>query len=140
MKQSSDVTTTMPTSDITDCGTQLYLHVLSIQPPQYDNDGIMIHSGDLGIYKGRYYLDEVTSTLKCFQGDETHLYGKHVRVRSVMFCRFTTKGNYCQACVGKPRSEISGVVDILFDQFRHKNLLSEGRGLFLDLLRTAKNA
>lgn len=50
---------------------------------------------------GKYYLDPETQELKLFTGDEKHLVGTKIKIRSVLSCIHPDPAGVCSTCYGK---------------------------------------
>ena len=84
----------------TDCGSTDYLlwHV----KPSIDDNGGLNYSGDLKHLVGKYYVDEETSSLKAIKVTDSHLYGKTIRLRSVIAgCNHPDPHGVCSVCFGE---------------------------------------
>lgn len=81
-----------------DCGSQQYL-AWHVRGDHYDNGGNKI-SGDLKNIRGKYYVKE-DGTLDWIRGDETHLIGKSIKLRSVLYCQHSDRYGVCDHCFGK---------------------------------------
>ena len=88
-----------------DCGSTDYL-LWRIKPPNKVN-GVVVYPGDLNFMVGKYYLDEETNTLKVLSKKDTHLYGKIVKIRSVIYCKHPNKHGVCKICFGQLADNIS---------------------------------
>ncbi|HXQ32672.1 MAG TPA: hypothetical protein VN843_01495 [Anaerolineales bacterium] len=82
-----------------DCGTTRYL-TWTIKPPVVTDRGHQIYGGDLSLMIGKFYLDEATGTLKNITGHEKHLYGKTIKLRSVIYCQERDPHKVCPTCFG----------------------------------------
>jgi hypothetical protein len=82
-----------------DCGSTDYIHWL-ILPPTKDEAGVTTYQGDLAYMAGKYYLDEETGNLKMIRGDDSTLYGKTLKIRSVLGCKHNDKHGVCAVCFG----------------------------------------
>ena len=89
-----------------DCGTDKYLQWRLTQPT-FDDKGKCIYAGDLTYMVGKYYLCESTGKLLEIRGDEKHLYGGTIKMRSVVFCKHPNKHNICSTCFGGLYANIS---------------------------------
>lgn len=84
----------------TDCGSMEYL-VWKVKPPLVEN-GKTVYDGDLKYIVGKYYLDEETNTLKSIIETDTFLYGKTIKIRSVVAgCAHPDPHGICSVCFGK---------------------------------------
>ena len=71
-----------------------------VRPPEYDNNGKKIYDGDLVNIVGKRYLDE-DGKEKIIRGDEEHLIGKFIRLRSAVYCSHRDKKAICSHCLGE---------------------------------------
>jgi len=55
---------------------------------------------ELKKFRGKYYLDEETNTLKMLEGNEVNLINKKIKVRSAHHCQLEDKTAICQKCLG----------------------------------------
>lgn len=69
-----------------DCGSQSYMDML-ITPQTLDN------------LKGIYYLKS-DGTLGCLTGNETHLHGEIIQIRTALGCRHEDASKICSTCLG----------------------------------------
>lgn len=80
-----------------DCGTEEY-EVFYIKPPDTGvKDG---YRGDLPNMVGKRYLNEETGKLEVIKATDTHLNGKHVKLRSPLKCKHADKSKVCSTCFG----------------------------------------
>ncbi len=89
-----------------DCGTDKHMS-WTIKPPQYDEAGAKVYSGDLEFMSGKYYLDETTGHYKIINGDDPSLYGKTLQIRSVLFCKHEDPHAVCEVCFGQLSRNVS---------------------------------
>jgi hypothetical protein len=83
-----------------DCGSQHYL-LFKVNSPVYEND-VCVFKGDLHHLKGKFYLDEITNTLKVISEKDSHLNNKMLKLRSVIAgCMHTDPHGVCATCFGK---------------------------------------
>lgn len=82
-----------------DCGSTKYLDWL-LQPPIKDSYGNTTYPGDLKFMQGKYYLDEKSGKLVQIQGDESHLYGQTIKLRSTRHCQTSDPKAVCHVCFG----------------------------------------
>jgi hypothetical protein len=83
-----------------DCGSQEYLawHIRDVRK----EGNIKINDCDLTTLQGKYYLDEVTNTLKVLSIKDEHLIGKTIRLRSpIAGCKCTDPYGICETCYGE---------------------------------------
>lgn len=89
-----------------DCGSQNYLQ-WRITPPVTDEKGTVTYPGDLKFMTGKYYLDEDSNSLKEIKGNESHLYNRLVKFRSVLFCQHKDPHAVCSVCFGGLSANVS---------------------------------
>lgn len=77
-----------------DCGTDEYREVVL---EECNTAG----KKDLDFYIGKVYLDEETNTLKTITSEDTHLYGKKIKIRSPIYCKHPNPKCICMTCFGK---------------------------------------
>ena len=82
-----------------DCGSTDYLEWYV--RPRMVEDGYVTYPGDLKFLKGKNYLDKESNTLRYIEGDETHLEGKVIKIRSVLKCKHEDPHRVCSTCFGK---------------------------------------
>lgn len=85
--------------DYFDCGSNEYIDWL-ILPPTKDDNGATVYQGDLAYMAGKYYLDETTGGLKMIRGDDPSLYGRVLKIRTVLGCKDPDKHAVCAVCFG----------------------------------------
>lgn len=81
-----------------DCGSKRFLH-WKVHGP--DNEG---YKGDLVNLVGKYYLleDEPDDApLKVIKESDTHLIGKTIKMRSVLYCEHPDRAGVCEVCFGE---------------------------------------
>lgn len=83
-----------------DCGSQSYLDWF-VSGPKYDELGNQIWAGDLRYMVGKYYLDETTKQLLPIRGNEKHLEGRYIKLRSVFSCAHPAINGVCETCFGE---------------------------------------
>ncbi len=84
-----------------DCGSTKY-STWAVRGPMYNDGGSLVYKGDLPLMVGKYYLDEESNTLKVIRGDEKHLIGRVLRLRSVLAgCNHPDKTGICSVCFGE---------------------------------------
>lgn len=88
-----------------DCGSTRYLS-WTIKGPTLDEDGSIVYVGDLPFMKGKYYMDN-DNVLKYIRGDEEHLIGTTIRLRSPIYCNTSNQHNVCTVCFGRLSRNIS---------------------------------
>lgn len=77
-----------------DCGSTEYREVV------IDKESL-IGKDELKYYVGKVYLDEETNTLKTITKEDTHLYGKKLKIRSPIYCKHPNPKCICMTCFGK---------------------------------------
>lgn len=100
------LTSTVESIHYGDCGTTDYVQ-WRLNGPVHNEDGITMHPGDLQFMHGKHYLDEASGQLKTIKGDETHLYGTVIKIRSPMMCKHPNKHQICSTCFGALADNIS---------------------------------
>lgn len=100
------LTSTVESIHYGDCGSTDYIH-WRLNGPTYNEEGGVVHPGDLQFMHGKHYLDETTGQLKTITGDETNLYGTVIKIRSPMMCRHPNKHHICSTCFGALADNIS---------------------------------
>lgn len=84
----------------TDCGSQDYL-LWHVKFPVSEN-GVITYLGDLRYLVGKNYLDEETNTIKAIKSSDSHLYGKTIKLRSVISgCNHPDPHGVCSVCFGE---------------------------------------
>jgi hypothetical protein len=81
-----------------DCGTTEYLHWTMRGPVRKGSQ--LIHGGDLKQHKGKYYMDD-DGALKVIRGDDRHLIGRTLKLRSVLHCAHSDAYGLCATCFGE---------------------------------------
>jgi hypothetical protein len=89
----------------TDCGSTKYVRWLVVGPTK-DDVGNTVYAGDLKFMVGKNYMDE-DGKMKQIRGDETHLYGKTINMRSVLTCKHHNSHEVCAVCFGGLSSNVS---------------------------------
>ncbi len=84
----------------TDCGSTNYMEYL-VQGDQFDDYGNLVAKSNLPILVGKYYLDRDTSKMKVMQGDEKHLIGQWIKLRTVKNCIHPDRHGVCSVCFGE---------------------------------------
>lgn len=82
----------------TDCNTGSYMR-WTVRGKE-TRDSRTIYEGDLKLLVGKYYLDD-DGKLKQIEGNETHLIGKPIQMRSVLHCAHPDPVGVCAVCFGK---------------------------------------
>lgn len=107
-----------------DCGTDEYVSITV----RDNGDSSIYGHRDLQTLKGKYYLTD--SGLQAIQGDETHLIGKTIQVRSIIKCKHDDNQGVCSTCYGQladsvmPGSNIGFVSVIEMCRFIAQRVLS----------------
>lgn len=81
-----------------DCGSKHYL-TWHVRGERIDHSGNKIDS-DLKNIKGKYYLND-NNELDWIRGDEKHLIGKTIKLRSPVYCQHPDRYGVCSKCFGK---------------------------------------
>ena len=81
-----------------DCGNTDYLDWPVLEAEH--EDGKEIYPGGIGFMKGKYYFDKTTGQEVEIVGNETHLNGKVLKLRSLLRCRNADPHTVCQRCFG----------------------------------------
>ena len=89
-----------------DCGSTDYVHWM-VKGPTMDDSGTVTYPGDLPFMIGKYYLDEKTGQLNVIEGNEKHLVGKVIKMRSVLKCKLHDPHEVCHICAGALTENIS---------------------------------
>lgn len=100
---------TMPLERIIyqDCGTPK-LTPWRVKGPVIDDNGVMQYNGDLNKLIGKYYKTNPADTeLKIITGDEKHLIGETIWMRTVLTCTHKNPHEVCHICAGKLSENIS---------------------------------
>lgn len=77
-----------------DCGTDQYM-VFQVQA---NRPGYVMT--DLELLQGMYYLNEETNHLEMITKASTHLYGKTIKLRTIMGCKHKDPKGVCSTCLG----------------------------------------
>lgn len=101
-----------------DCGSTK-LKPWLVKGPVFDASGTKIYPGDLSLIIGKYYKIDETDELKAIQGDETHLIGKTIWLRTVLGCKAHDVHTACHICVGELHHNISR-----FDNLGHLGIVT----------------
>ena len=94
-----------------DCGTTKYLP-WRVRGPEFDDAGTTTYPGDLPMLIGKYYLEDSASEFKCIEGNEKHLIGKVIKIRSVLYCKTPNPHHVCYKCAGKLSENVSRFANI----------------------------
>jgi len=111
------------------CDHPTYVEFL-IRPPEYNDNGKLIHGGDLKNLVGKYYLDPITGEEKVIEGNEKHLIGKIIKIRSAVYCSCSDKKAICSKCIGDishsilNRENLGNVVSAFVNAKKSQSLLS----------------
>ena len=81
-----------------DCGAEMVEWLVS--PKEYDGDGNLLYPGGIKFMPGKIYADPETGEIKEIQGDEDHLNGQYIRMRSVLNCKAPNPHAVCRTCFG----------------------------------------
>lgn len=81
-----------------DCGSTEYVNWYV--DPEIQEDNKVISVGGIKAMQGKFILDEETNQLKELKGNEAHLNGKYVRMRSVLTCKNHDPHTVCRTCFG----------------------------------------
>jgi hypothetical protein len=84
----------------TDCGSTKYMDI-QITDDQYDDYGNLVSKSNLPNLVGKYYLDPESNTLKSIVGNEKHLLGSWVKMRTVKNCIHPDTHGVCSVCFGE---------------------------------------
>ncbi len=94
------VTMVLQNMHYVDCGSDKYLDWLVLGESENIGGGGK-YGGDLKLMVGKHYLDEESNTLKEITGNEKHLVGKIIKVRSLIAgCNHPDPVGVCSACYG----------------------------------------
>lgn len=89
-----------------DCGSTSYLNI-RLRPESRYPDGSIERKSDLGIFLGKYYLDEESNELKVITSADKHLIGKKLKIRSAFAgCNHPDPYGVCSVCFGKMSENI----------------------------------
>lgn len=99
-------TTTIESIAFEDCHSD---HLVTWIPEgkRYDSEGAVIYPGDLPLMAGKYYLEEGATEYKWIEGNEDHLIGKKIRIRTSLYCKHPDPHKVCHVCAGKLSENIS---------------------------------
>ncbi len=92
---------TMPIErlEFTDCGSKKYLDWY-VKPKEVVGEQVL-YNGDLKHLVGKWYLNEETGEEEVITNNHTHLYGKHIKMRSAINCTLDDKRAICSKCFGE---------------------------------------
>ena len=83
-------------------------HVMwQVRGEERDKSGTITYPGDLPFLIGKYYLEEGSQAYKWIEGNEKHLIGKKIQLRSVLYCKEKDPHAVCHICAGKLSENIS---------------------------------
>ena len=111
------------------CKHPTYVEFL-VRPPEYNDNGKLIHGGDLKNLIGKYYLDPETGEEKVITGNEKHLIGKTIEIRSGVYCSCSDKKAICSKCLGEishsilNRENLGNIVSAFVNAKKSQSLLS----------------
>lgn len=88
-----------------DCGSTDHLEWL-VRGPVKDAAGAIKYRGDLPAMIGKYYLD-ADGQYKEITGNETHLDGQIIKLRSPIYCKSHHPRGICRKCFGKLAANVS---------------------------------
>ena len=94
-----------------DCGSTKYFQ-WKVQGPELDAAGVVSYQGDLPMLVGKNYLDEETNTLRSIEGNEKHLIGKKIKLRTVIHCQLENPHHVCSVCAGRLSENVSRFANI----------------------------
>jgi hypothetical protein len=94
-----------------DCGSTEYMN-WRVNPPIRDETGKTIYPGDLKFMLGKYYYDDQTHSLKVITHDDPNLYGKVIRLRTVLNCKHPDPHGVCEVCFGQLAKNVSRFANI----------------------------
>lgn len=89
-----------------DCGSDRLI-AWPVKGQKYDDAGTVTYSGDLGRLVGKYYCLNKGEPLQIIQGDEDHLIGRTIWIRSVLTCKHPDPHAVCHVCTGELSQNIS---------------------------------
>ena len=99
-----------------------------IRPAEYENSKLT-YGGDLPNIIGKYYLD-TDNKEKIISGDEKHLIGTTIRLRSGVYCSHRDKKAICSKCLGElahnvlERDNLGNLTSTYANSKRTQSLLS----------------
>ena len=97
--------------DASDCGSTDFI-TWQIRPPEYTENNELVYAGDLKFMKGKWYYDENTKSLKAIEGNEKHLEGTSIKLRSPLTCKHPDKHAVCAVCFGKLAENINAYANL----------------------------
>lgn len=93
-----------------DCGSTEHVSWL-VQGKVTDQMGTTVYGGDLPLMVGKHYLKE-DGSYGTIEGDEKHLEGTIIQIRSPLTCRESNPHHVCEKCVGQLAQNISRFANI----------------------------
>lgn len=78
-----------------------------IHPGRVDENNAVVYPGDMEFLIGKYYLDPETGQKGWLTGNESHLVGKTVMLRTILKCRVRNPHYVCRHCAGMLSENIS---------------------------------
>ena len=94
-----------------DCGSTEYMNWV-VKPPVKDDAGKTIYAGDLKFMVGKHYYDDTTNELKTISTNDTHLYGKVIKLRTLLNCKHPDPHGVCEVCFGELAKNVSRFANI----------------------------
>lgn len=88
-----------------DCGSGQYL-AWNVRGKEVVGDTV-VWKGDLKNIAGKYYLDELTNTLKVVKESDNHLIGRKIKMRTVLHCAHSDPMGVCSTCFGQISESIA---------------------------------
>lgn len=94
-----------------DCGSTNHVSWL-VKGEEKDSSGTIIYPGDLPFLLGKHYLSEDEKTYLSIEGNEKHLIGKVIKLRTLLYCKTPDPHAVCHVCAGKLSENISRFANI----------------------------
>jgi len=94
-----------------DCGSTNHVSWL-VKGEEKDSSGTVIYPGDLPFLLGKNYLSEDGKTYLSIEGNEKHLIGKVIKLRTLLYCKTPDPHAVCHVCAGKLSENISRFANI----------------------------
>ena len=94
-----------------DCGSTNHVSWL-VKGEEKDSSGTIIYPGDLPFLLGKHYLNEDGKTYLSIEGNEKHLIGKVIKLRTLLYCKTPDPHAVCHVCAGKLSENISRFANI----------------------------
>ncbi len=94
-----------------DCGSTNHVSWL-VKGEEKDSSGTIIYPGDLPFLLGKHYLSEDGKTYLSIEGNEKHLIGKVIKLRTLLYCKTPDPHAVCHVCAGKLSENISRFANI----------------------------